>query len=61
MEFFNHIDWMMMIKAFAIGGLICVIGQILLDKTKFTSARILVIFVTIGAILRGLWNISKTN
>ena len=42
------------IKAFIIGGLICVIGQILIDKTKLTPARILVIFVTTGAILGGL-------
>ena len=36
------------------GGLICIIGQILIDKTKLTPARILVIFVTTGAILGGL-------
>lgn len=35
-------------------GLICVIGQILIDKTKLTPARILVIFVTTGVILGGL-------
>ena len=52
MDFFNHINWILMLKAFAIGGLLCVIGQILIDKTKLTSARILVIFVTTGAILR---------
>ena len=39
------------IKAFIVGGLICVIGQILMDTTKLTPARILVIFVTMGAIL----------
>lgn len=39
------------IKAFIIGGLICVIGQILIDKTKLTPARILVLFVTAGAAL----------
>ncbi len=39
---------------FIVGGLICVIGQILIDKTKITSARILVLFVTVGAILGGL-------
>ena len=43
-----------LIKAFVIGGLFCVIGQILIDKTKLTSARILVAFVTVGAILGGL-------
>lgn len=52
MEFFQSIDWMTLIKAFVVGGLICVIGQILIDKTKLTPARILVIFVTVGAILR---------
>ncbi len=40
--------------AFIIGGIICVIGQLLIDKTKLTSARILVLFVTVGAILTGL-------
>lgn len=40
--------------AFVIGGLICVVGQILLDKTQLTSARILVIFVTAGVILTAL-------
>ncbi|MEA4816866.1 MAG: stage V sporulation protein AE [Lachnospiraceae bacterium] len=39
------------LKAFIIGGLICVIGQILIDKTKLTSGRILVIYVVIGCIL----------
>ena len=53
-DFFSNLDWMMLVKAFAVGGLICVIGQILIDKTKLTSARILVIFVTVGAILGGL-------
>lgn len=44
----------MILKAFITGGIICTIGQILLDKTKLTSARILVLFVTIGCILGGL-------
>ncbi|MBD7909810.1 MULTISPECIES: stage V sporulation protein AE [Clostridium] len=39
------------LKAFFVGGLICVIGQILMDTTKLTPGRILVVFVTIGAIL----------
>lgn len=39
---------------FVVGGIICSIGQILIDKTKLTSARILVLFVTAGAILTGL-------
>lgn len=39
------------IKAFMIGGLFCVIGQILVDKTKLTPARILVGYVVVGVIL----------
>ena len=52
-DFFNNLDWMQFVRAFAVGGLICIVGQILIDKTKLTPARILVIFVTTGAILRG--------
>ncbi len=37
--------------AFIIGGLICVVGQVLIDYTKLTPARILVLFVCIGAFL----------
>ena len=39
------------IRAFIVGGLICVIAQILIDKTKLTAGRILVAFVTIGVFL----------
>ena len=46
-DFFNNLNWIMLLKAFVVGGLICIIGQILIDKTKLTSARILVIFVTV--------------
>lgn len=42
------------VKAFIVGGLICVIGQILIQTTKLTSARILVLFVVAGVILTGL-------
>lgn len=45
MEYFN---------AFWVGGLICAIGQILIDKTKLTPARILVILVCSGAVLTAL-------
>ena len=38
-------------KAFLIGGALCLIGQILIDKTKLTPARILVSYVVIGVIL----------
>ena len=50
----NVFDWMILLKCFITGGIICIIGQILIDKTKLTPARILVIFVTTGAILGGL-------
>ena len=50
----NVFDWMSLLKCFIVGGTICIIGQILIDKTKLTPARILVIFVTTGAILGGL-------
>lgn len=43
-----------LLKAFIVGGLICVIGQILIDKTKLTPARILVSFVVAGTILSAL-------
>lgn len=45
MEYFN---------AFLCGGVLCVIGQILIDKTKLTPAKILVCYVTAGVILSGL-------
>lgn len=44
MEYFN---------AFLCGGILCVIGQLLIDKTKLTPARILVAYVTAGVILSG--------
>lgn len=42
------------LKAFLVGGAFCLIGQILIDKTKLTPARILVAYVVIGVILSGL-------
>lgn len=50
----NVFNWMSLLKCFVVGGLICIVGQILIDKTKLTPARILVIFVTTGAVLGGL-------
>ena len=41
------------LKAFLIGGAICVVGQILIDRTKLTPARILVCYVVLGVILGG--------
>lgn len=45
---------MMYLKAFIVGGLLCVIAQILIDKTKLTPARILVTYVVSGAILTAI-------
>ena len=42
------------IWAFVIGGGICAVGQILIDKTKMTPARILVLFVSAGVVLTAL-------
>ena len=42
------------VKAFIVGGIICAIGQVLIDKTKLTPAKILVIYVTSGVILTAL-------
>lgn len=39
------------IKAFLVGGALCLIGQILIDKTKLTPARILVCYVVVGVFL----------
>ena len=50
----NVFDVSSLLKCFIVAGIICVIGQILIDKTKLTPARILVIFVTTGAVLGGL-------
>lgn len=39
------------LKAFLVGGLFCLIGQVLIDKTKLTPARILVCYVVVGVFL----------
>ena len=48
MNFINYID------AFWVGGMICLFAQILIDKTKLTPARILVLYVVLGVILSAL-------
>ncbi|OOB79471.1 MAG: stage V sporulation protein AE [Epulopiscium sp. Nuni2H_MBin003] len=48
MQWIDVLDY---IKAFVVGGGICVIGQILLDRTKLTNGRIMVVFLVSGAIL----------
>lgn len=42
------------LRAFLCGGILCAIGQILIDKTPLTPARILVIYVVTGVVLSGL-------
>ncbi|WP_058485804.1 stage V sporulation protein AE [Defluviitalea phaphyphila] len=42
------------VRAFVVGGAICIIGQILIDKTNLMSGRILVMFVVLGAVLHGI-------
>ncbi|MCD7946840.1 MAG: stage V sporulation protein AE [Oscillospiraceae bacterium] len=42
------------LRAFICGGIFCLIGQILIDKTKLTPAKILVIYVVAGVVLGGL-------
>lgn len=45
---------LMYLKVFLVGGFICMLGQVLLIKTTITSARILVLFVVLGALMEGL-------
>lgn len=42
------------LKCFIVGGLICVIGQVLLDCTKLTNGKIMVLFLVAGAILQAI-------
>ena len=42
------------LRAFLVGGALCVIAQILIDKTKLTPARILVLYVVAGVVLGGI-------
>lgn len=45
---------MVYLKAFLVGGILCLIGQVLIDKTKLTPARILVCYVVIGVLLSAM-------
>ena len=47
-------DFISYLNAFWVGGIICLIAQILIDKTKLTPARILVIYVVLGVVLSAL-------
>ncbi|SHJ31476.1 stage V sporulation protein AE [Geosporobacter subterraneus DSM 17957] len=42
------------LRAFLVGGIICVIGQLLMDGTKLTPAHVLVLFVTLGVFLTAI-------
>ena len=53
-HFLQSINYLQLFYCFLTGGLLCVIGQILIDKTKLTPARILVFYVTAGVLLGGL-------
>lgn len=49
-----NLDLMNYVTAFLCGGILCLIGQILIDKTKLTPARILVTYVVAGVVLGAL-------
>lgn len=46
--------FMQYVKCFVVGGGICVIGQILLDRTKLTNGKIMVLFLLAGALLEAI-------
>lgn len=46
--------FLMYLKVFAVGGLVCVLGQVLINTTKLTSARILVAFLLLGVFLEAI-------
>lgn len=54
MAVWRNLTIMDYLKAFIVGGILCAIGQILIDKTKMTPAKILVCYVTGGVILTAL-------
>ncbi|MFW5649486.1 MAG: stage V sporulation protein AE [Candidatus Alkaliphilus sp. MAG34] len=45
---------MQYLNAFVTGGIICIIGQIIINKTRLTPAHVLVLFVTLGAVLTAI-------
>lgn len=47
-------DWYVYLIVFGIGGIVCLIGQILIIKTKMTTARILVLFELFGVLLQAI-------
>lgn len=51
--------FLMFVKAFLVGGAICLIGQIIINFTHLTNGKILVLFLVVGAILEGFGLYSK--
>ena len=47
-------DFLMYIKVFLVGGLLCLVGQVLIDYTRLTPARILTIYVVAGVALSAI-------
>lgn len=48
-------NWILIyLRAFLVGGILCVIAQVLIDRTKLTPARILVTYVVAGVVLGGI-------
>ncbi|NLT57453.1 MAG: stage V sporulation protein AE [Clostridiales bacterium] len=43
-----------LLPAFLVGGILCAIAQLLIDKTKLTPARIVVLYVVVGVVLTGV-------
>ena len=52
LEFLQNLNYIQLLYTFLVGGSLCLIGQILIDKTKLTPARILVTFVVLGVLLQ---------
>lgn len=50
----EYIQYMEYVKAFIVGGLICVVGQILMDRTKLQTGRVMVVFLLLGTLLGAL-------
>ena len=46
-------DWIMLLNSFWVGGLLCAVAQVLIDKTNLTPARIMTGYVVAGVILTG--------
>ena len=47
-------EWLPFLRAFLVGGAFCIVAQVLIDRTKLTPARILVVYVVAGVVLGAL-------